>query len=117
MWSGCVVSIDARDLANTAVLVSPSLSVDARYIDDIVGCDSVHGVELSEIMLSIFDFDELDFHGYETDFLRAELLAGQATAFFQVMGKYSCALGEVEETPIPSGGPSRRMTRKMLGVV
>eukprot|EP00873_Tetraselmis_striata_P033561 jgi/Tetstr1/453825/TSEL_040776.t1 len=116
VWSGCVVSVDARDLANTVVLVSPSL-VDARHIDDIEGCDNVYGVELSEIGLSIFDFDDLDFHGHETDFVRVELPAGQTTAFFQVMDKYSCALSEVVEAPIPSGGLSRKMMRKMLGVV
>lgn len=39
-WSGYVVCADARDLANTVILVSPSL-VDSRYIDDVDDCDNV----------------------------------------------------------------------------
>eukprot|EP00873_Tetraselmis_striata_P044829 jgi/Tetstr1/465093/TSEL_009821.t1 len=116
VWSGCVVSVNARDLAHTVVLVSPSLVADARFIDDIEGCDNVYGVELSEIGLSIFDFNDLDFHGHETDFVRVELPPNQATAFFQVMDTRSCSLSQVVEAPIPSGGLNRKMMRKMLGV-
>eukprot|EP00193_Tetraselmis_chui_P005188 CAMPEP_0177767740 /NCGR_PEP_ID=MMETSP0491_2-20121128/9306_1 /TAXON_ID=63592 /ORGANISM="Tetraselmis chuii, Strain PLY429" /LENGTH=556 /DNA_ID=CAMNT_0019284415 /DNA_START=184 /DNA_END=1854 /DNA_ORIENTATION=+ len=114
-WAGCLVRINARHFAHTVVMVSPSI-VPARYIDDIEGCDNVYGVELSEKGLQIWDMDDLDAHGHETDFLRVELPEGQTTAFFQVMDTSQCGLSAVVEAPVPSSGVTRKMMRKMLGL-
>jgi hypothetical protein len=114
-WAGCLVSVDARRMADTLVMVSPSL-VPPRYIDKIRDCRMVHGVELSEVGLMMFEADKLDENGHETTFFQLDLPDGQNTAYFQVMDESQCGLSAVVAADIPPAGLKRKALRRLLGL-
>lgn len=59
-FTGCVLDLDSRDHGESLLLISQEKSEAPYMVDDIKGCDEVHGVEISEVGLQLVEFDNLD---------------------------------------------------------
>ena len=114
-WHGCVIQVDSQAYTNAIVMVSPG-KVEPRMIDDIAQCDDIYDIEVSEVGLKLFKFEELDRHGHETDFVRVNIPAGQEV-HVQVIDTYSCAVSDLVTVQVPESSPGeekKKLLRKML---
>ena len=113
-WHGCVIQVDSMAYRNSIVMVSPE-RVEPRMIDDIADCDDIYDIEISEVGLELFKFDEMDRHGHETDFVRINIPAGKE-AHIQVIDTYSCAVSDLVTVQVPESSPGeeKKKLRKML---
>lgn len=59
--TGCVLDLDSRDHAESLLLVSSEMMDDPYMVDDVKGCDEIHGMLVSEVGIKLVEFEDLDF--------------------------------------------------------